>query len=79
MQKCFQDLYIPSSTFFDMFVDGLSQISEYKSVKDLLIYMFRNDRSPESNMPRRSNMVFSAIKTDNSKVNSEILCLLRLS
>ena len=31
-----------------------------------------NDRSPESNMPRRSNIVFSAIKAGNSKVKSPL-------
>ena len=44
------------------------------------------DRSPESNMHRRSNMVFSVIKAGHYKVNSpnnqilnacEILCLLK--
>ena len=29
-----------------------------------------NDRSPDSNMPWRSNMIFSAMKASNSKVNS---------
>ena len=31
-----------------------------------------NDCSPESNMPRRSNIIFSAIKAGNSKVNSPL-------
>ena len=31
-----------------------------------------NNHSPESNMARRSNMVFSVIKVDNSIVNSPL-------
>ena len=56
---------------------SFTQLSLNKSPKD---------RSPESNMHRRSNMVFSVIKAGHSKVNSpndqilnacEILCLLK--
>ena len=57
-----------------------------RSFTQLSLNKSPKDRSPESNMHRRSNMVFSVIKAGHSKVNSpnnqilnacEILCLLK--